>query len=68
MDITLEPDPAPRKSQWHKRIVGTRPIPNTRTGHYLRLECGHWVQTFGDLDLLQGRVLCTECREAAGKG
>jgi len=63
----LEPDPEPRDSPFHKRIVSTRPIPNTRTGHVATLECGHVVQTFGWLSLAHGVVLCMQCRDRGGK-
>jgi hypothetical protein len=59
----LEPDEAPRDTQWHKKIVATKPIPNTRAGHWCQLECGHLVQTFGRLDYAGGKVLCTQCRD-----
>lgn len=58
----LEPDEEPRESPFHRRIMMIRNIPNTRSGHHLRLECGHEVQTFGDLTHAKGVILCTECR------
>jgi len=61
----LEPDPEPRDSKWHMRIVATRRIPNTRVGHVAVLECGHVVQTFGRPKHSNGVVLCTACRDAA---
>jgi len=61
----LEPDEPPRASAFHKRIVETRPIPNTRSGNIAILECGHVVQAFGRLTLAEGRVLCTQCRDTA---
>lgn len=62
----LEPDEAPRNSQWHKRIVRTSRIPNTRVGRWCDLECGHRVMAFGDLAHADGVVLCTQCRDQAG--
>lgn len=59
----LEPDEGPRDTPFHKRIVRKEPIPNTRAGHNVTLECGHGVQTFGDLALAEGVVLCTKCRD-----
>ena len=62
----LEPDEGPRDTPFHKRIVRTKPIPNTRVGRWCVLECGHVVMTFGTLDALQragGVVLCTQCRD-----
>jgi hypothetical protein len=53
-----------RDTAFHKRITGTTPIPDTRNGHMLDLECGHRVMTFGSLDHAQERVLCTQCRDA----
>jgi hypothetical protein len=44
----LEPDPEPRgSSPFHRRILRSERIPNTRTGQQVVLECGHTVQTFG---------------------
>ena len=63
----LEPDDEPRTSPFHQTIVGTRPIPNTRTGHFVTLACGHEVMTFGKLEHARGRVLCTACRAQAAK-
>jgi len=61
----LEPDEEPRDTPWHKRIVATKPIENTRTGNWCELECGHTVQTFGDLAHANGRILCMVCRGGA---
>jgi hypothetical protein len=61
----LEPDEGPRNSRFHKRILKTTPIPQTRVGNYLDLECGHRVMTFGDLTHAGGVVLCTDCRDRA---
>jgi hypothetical protein len=60
---SLEPDEEPRNSPFHKRIVRQEPIRNTRAGHNVTLECGHGVQTFGDLTHAGGVVLCTKCRD-----
>jgi hypothetical protein len=62
----LEPDEDPRESRFHMGIVCTERIPNTRVGHYAALTCGHRVLLFGDPALAGGRVLCTQCRDAAG--
>ncbi|HEY1242198.1 MAG TPA: hypothetical protein VGF16_16655 [Bryobacteraceae bacterium] len=35
-----EPDEGPRDSPFHKRMVRWKPIPNTRTGRMVELECG----------------------------
>ena len=61
----LEPDEPPRDTPFHMRILSVRTIPNTRSGHIATLECGHLVRTFGRLALAEGRVLCTQCRDAA---
>ena len=61
----LEPDEGPRNSRFHMRIVRLERIPGTRTGHNVTLECGHGVQTFGDLRYSSGVVLCTKCRDLA---
>lgn len=60
----LEPDQGPRNTRHHKRIVSVSPIPNTRAGNVCMLECGHVVQTFGDLGRAKGVVLCNQCRDA----
>jgi hypothetical protein len=59
----LEPDEGPRNTKFHMRIVRVERIPNTRAGHNVTLECGHGVQTFGDLKHANGVVLCTKCRD-----
>jgi len=59
----LEPDEGPRDTKFHKRIVATSRIPETRVGHYLDLECGHRTVAFGRLELAGGVVLCTACRD-----
>ena len=48
---------------FHKRIVRVRPIPGTRRGNLIDLECGHRAKAFGDLGSVNGVVLCTECRD-----
>lgn len=58
----LEPDEPPRASRFHKRILRVTPIPNTRTGSYVDLECGHRTMAFGNLDMAAGRALCEQCR------
>lgn len=60
---TLEPDEGPRDSKWHKRILRTKRMPYTRTGHYAELECGHQVMMFGNLEMAGGVVLCERCRD-----
>lgn len=51
----------------YKKITWTTPIPNTRTGHYVTLECGHQVMTFGNLNLTAGILLCQKCKgESSG--
>ena len=59
--------PDERSTPFHKRIIEFKPIPNTRTGNYVKLECGHVVQTFGGLQHAGGVLLCQECRTQAGK-
>lgn len=61
----LEPDEAPRNTPFHKRILRTKRIANTRVGRWCELECGHRVMAFGDLTHAGGCVLCTQCRDAA---
>jgi len=45
----------------YKRILKVTPLPDTKTGNWLSLECGHSVMSFGNLDYLQGVVLCVKC-------
>ena len=59
----LEPDEGPRNTKHHMRIVRVERIANTRTGHNVTLECGHGVQTFGNLGQADGVILCTKCRD-----
>jgi hypothetical protein len=59
----LEPDEGPRDSPFHKRITKVIPMPDSRSGNTIHLECGHRAMTFGDLKLTDGVVLCTECRD-----
>jgi hypothetical protein len=61
--LLVAPDPAPRQSRWHRRILHVTPIAGTRSGHYLELECGHRPMAFGALSHLDGRALCLECKE-----
>jgi len=64
----IEPEPEPREiTEFHRTIVGTRPMPNTRSGNFVLLDCGHQVMTFGNLAHANGKVLCTVCRARAGK-
>lgn len=66
MNIRIEGErPEDRKTPFHKRIVATRRIPHTRSGNICTLECGHVVQTFGDLNRAEGVSLCFQCRDAA---
>lgn len=65
MNIRIEPDTQPRDTAWHRKIVSFKPIQRTRSGNWLKLECGHIVQSFGSLAHAEGRVLCTQCRDAA---
>ena len=60
----LEPDEEPRNSPFHVRIVKIERIPNTRSGNNLVLECGHRVQSFGNLAHANGVVFCTQCRDS----
>ena len=60
---TLQPDEEPRGSRFHRKIIETTRIAGTRSGHRLKLECGHVVRAFGNLAHAGGSVLCTECRD-----
>jgi hypothetical protein len=60
----LEPDEESRNSEFHKVIVAAVPIPGTRSGHNVLLECGHTVQTFGNLEHAKGVAFCMQCRDA----
>lgn len=57
----LRPDGEPRDSKYHKRIVSVKPIPHTRSGHWVWLECGHKAHTYGDLAHANGLILCEQC-------
>jgi hypothetical protein len=61
----LEPDEGSRETLFHMRILAVEPIPNTQTGNYIKLECGHRVMAFGRLQHAAGRILCTVCRDGA---
>jgi len=61
----IEDDEGDRDTPFHMRVMRVTPVPNTRQGNYLDLACGHRVMSFGDLELLDGLVLCTACRDAA---
>lgn len=66
MNIAIEPEhEGDRQTPYHKRIVKADPIPGTRAGNVCTLECGHQVQTFGDLAHARGVALCQECRSDA---
>lgn len=60
----MEPDLGPRNTRFHRKIIRTVAIPNTRVGHTANLECGHTVQMFGRLDLANGVVFCQQCFDA----
>jgi hypothetical protein len=59
----LEPDEGPRNTRWHMRIERSERIPNTRSGNWLYLACGHRSMAFGNLGYAGGVVLCTQCRD-----
>lgn len=59
----LEPDDGPRNTRFHMRPMRVERIPGTLAGNNVTLECGHGVQTFGNLDYAKGRILCTKCRD-----
>jgi hypothetical protein len=61
----LEPDEPPRNSRFHKRILRVSKIAYATGGHFLDLECGHRIMSFGRLIHAGGVVLCTQCREKA---
>lgn len=63
--VYLEPDDGPRNTPFHKRILETRPIADTKTGRVAILECGHQVMTFGIMEHADGVALCTRCRDGA---
>jgi hypothetical protein len=63
----LEPDENPRNSPFHKRILRTAPVANTLSGHWVDLECGHRVMSFGNLAHAGGVLLCSQCRKNAGR-
>jgi hypothetical protein len=62
-DSYIEPDDGPRNTRFHMRIVRKEPIRGTQSGMNVTLECGHGVQTYGDLSLAGGVLLCAKCRD-----
>lgn len=61
--VTIQPDAGERGTKFHRAIVKSERIPNTKTGYYLDLGCGHRVMAFGNLDRAAGRALCERCEE-----
>ena len=61
--LYAEPDSGPRDTPFHKRIAKNAPIPNTRAGHKVVLECGHMAYVFGNMEQTNGVILCVECRD-----
>jgi len=61
----LEPDEGPRDTWFHKRIVQSEKIPNTKSGRTAILECGHRIMMFGNIERAGGVALCTQCRDGA---
>ena len=62
----LEPDEGPRDTRFHKRIARMERLADTPRGnpvYNLTLECGHGVQTTGNLAPAAGVILCTKCRD-----
>lgn len=57
-----------RNTPFHKRIVTSVPIPNTRSGRICTLECGHMVQMFGDISKANSVSLCTACKYVSDHG
>ena len=61
----MEPEDRSRGlTKWHRRIIATARIAQTRVGLWCNLECGHRVQAFGDMTHADGWMLCMECRDA----
>lgn len=58
--ITFSPDKG--RGLYHRSIVNIVPIAGTRSGNHCVLECGHIVQTFGDIRHSGGMVLCQQCK------
>jgi hypothetical protein len=63
--ITFGPDTG--HGPYHRAFVNVVPIPDTKAGKILTLECGHMVQAFGDLRHANGKVLCAYCQKEAEK-
>jgi hypothetical protein len=59
--ITIQPDPEPRESRFHKKIISVQDMPATRSGHVLTLECDHRPMVFGPVDILNGVAFCHAC-------
>lgn len=63
VEVNIQPDPPPRDTPWHRKIVAATPMGGTRAGHWLELECGHKMAAFGNLTYAEGRVLCVLCAQ-----
>ncbi len=61
LGINLEPDTGP--GPYHRAIAFSAPIPNTKTGQRHVLQCGHYIQTFGNIALANGKVFCQQCKD-----
>ena len=68
MMLTIEADPEPRNTEYHRAIVRITPIEGTKTGNNVELDCGHRCQTFGSLAHAQGRIYCSRCRDEGVRG
>jgi hypothetical protein len=66
-EISITPDPLPRNTEWHRRIVSTTRMKGYRNAHQLDLECGHYAFTFGDPANLEGKAHCEQCVKNAAK-
>lgn len=57
----------PRNTQYHRKITHIKPIPGTKSGHYVWLDCGHQYRTFGGLADSEGVLLCQHCMAGSGE-
>ena len=50
-----------RNSPGARRILRAEPVPDTKSGNWLDLDCGHRVMAFGNLDHAKGFIVCEQC-------
>ena len=59
----IEPEEGPRDTMFYRRILRSEPLPGSRTGQQVTLDCGHRCIAFGNLEAAGGKLLCIRCRD-----